>query len=156
MKTPLLSGPEPDSAGYLTAAEILKGQLAGYPTDTYAHHGNQDLNRLQREHPHWSIQLVANGRDQGSRRTAATGRAGLVSLFAPALSELEARLSGDRRAAESKIGRSAGRRQIHKPRDDIAPNWMIWPPSRTQQAASQTAPNRRSARSRAKNRGDTR
>ena len=25
----------------------------------------------------------------------------------------------------------SGRRQIHKPRDDIAPNWVIWPPSRT-------------------------
>ena len=36
MKTPLLSDREPDSADYLTAAEILKGQLVGYPTDTYA------------------------------------------------------------------------------------------------------------------------
>jgi hypothetical protein len=73
MKTPLLSDPEADSAGYLTAAEILQGQLAGYPTDTYAHHGNEDLDRLQREHPHWSIQLVANGR--GSGVTAPTRRA---------------------------------------------------------------------------------
>lgn len=64
----LLSGREADSAGYLTAAEILKGQLAGYPTDTYAHNGNEDLDRLQREHPDWSIQLVANGR--GSAVTA--------------------------------------------------------------------------------------
>jgi hypothetical protein len=103
MKTPLLSGREADSAGYLTAAEILKGQLAGYPTDTYAHHGNQDLDRLQREHPDWPIQLVANGRGiGGSRRTDAAGKAGLVNLFAPALSELEARLGGDRGAAESK------------------------------------------------------
>jgi hypothetical protein len=37
MKTPPLSDPEADSAGYLTAAEILTGQLAGYPTDTHAH-----------------------------------------------------------------------------------------------------------------------
>ena len=43
MKTPLLSDREADSADYLTAAEILKGQLAGYPTDTYAHNGNEDL-----------------------------------------------------------------------------------------------------------------
>ena len=35
MKTPPLSGREADSAGELTAAEILNGQLAGYPTDTY-------------------------------------------------------------------------------------------------------------------------
>jgi hypothetical protein len=34
MKTPLLSDREADSAGYLTAAEILKGQLAGYPKAT--------------------------------------------------------------------------------------------------------------------------
>ncbi len=34
MKTPLLSDREADSAGYLTAAEILKGQLVGYPTAT--------------------------------------------------------------------------------------------------------------------------
>ena len=58
MKTPLLSGREADPAGYLTAAEILKGQLVGYPADTYAHNGNEDLDRLQREHPDWSIQLV--------------------------------------------------------------------------------------------------
>ena len=62
MKTPLLSGREADSAGYLTAAEILKGQLAGYRADTCARNGNEDLDRLQREHPDWSIQLVANGR----------------------------------------------------------------------------------------------
>jgi hypothetical protein len=62
MNTPLLSGREADSAGYLTAAEILQGQLAGYPTDTYAHHGNKDLDRLQREHPDWPIQPVANSR----------------------------------------------------------------------------------------------
>jgi hypothetical protein len=130
MKTPLLSDPEADSAGYLTAAEILQGQLAGYPTDTYAHHGNEDLDRLQREHPHWSIQLVANGRGSGVTAHRRDGQGGLVSLLAPALSELEARLRGDRSAAESKIGRSVGRRQIHKPRDDIAPNWVIWPPSR--------------------------
>ena len=93
----------------------------GYPTDTYAHNGNEDLDRLQREHPDWSTQLVANGR--GSEVTAhrRDGQGGLVSLFAPTLSELEAKLRGDRRAAESKIGRSVGRRQIHKPRDDIAP-----------------------------------
>jgi hypothetical protein len=54
MKTPLLSDREADSADYLTAAEILKGQLAGYPTDTYAHNRNEDLDRLQREHPDWS------------------------------------------------------------------------------------------------------
>ena len=125
MKTPLLSGREADSAGYLTAAEILKGQLAGYPTDTYAHHGNQDLDRLQREHPDWPIQLVANGRGSGVTAHRRDGQGGLVSLFAPTLSQLEARLRGDRRAAESKIGRSVGRRQIHKPRDDIAPNWVI-------------------------------
>jgi hypothetical protein len=58
MKTPPLSGREADPAGYLTAAEILQGQLAGYPADTHAHNGNQDLDRLQREHPDWSIQLV--------------------------------------------------------------------------------------------------
>ena len=75
MKTPLLSGREADSAGYLTAAEILNGQLAGYPTDTCARNGNQDPDRLQREHPDWSIQLVANGGDQGPRRTDATGKA---------------------------------------------------------------------------------
>jgi hypothetical protein len=75
MKTPLLSGREPDSAGYLTAAEILKGQLAGYPTDTYAHNGNKDLDRLQHEHPDWPIQLVANRRGSGSQRTGATGKA---------------------------------------------------------------------------------
>jgi len=34
MKTPLLSDREADSADYLTAAEILKGQLVGYPTAT--------------------------------------------------------------------------------------------------------------------------
>ena len=45
MKTPLLSGREAGSAGYLTAAEI-KGQLVGYPTDTYAHNGNEDLARV--------------------------------------------------------------------------------------------------------------
>jgi len=45
MKTLLLSDREADSAGYLTAAEILKGQLAGYPTGTYAHNGNEDLDR---------------------------------------------------------------------------------------------------------------
>jgi hypothetical protein len=136
LKTPLLSDREADSADYLTAAEILKGQLVGYPTDTYAHNGNEDLDRLQREHPDWSTQLVANGR--GSEVTAhrRDGQGGLVSLFAPTLSELEAKLRGDRRAAESKIGRSVGRRQIHKPSDDIAPNWVIRPPSRTQQAAS--------------------
>jgi hypothetical protein len=131
MKTPLLSGREADSAGYLTATEILKGQLVGYPADTYAHNGNEDLDRLQREHPDWSIQLVANGRGSGVTAHRRDGQGGLVSLFAPALSELEARLRGDRRAAESKIGRSVGRRQIHKPRDDIAPNWVVWPPSRT-------------------------
>ena len=65
MKTPLLSDREADSAGYLTAPEILKGQLAGYPTDTYAHNGNEDPDRLQREHPDWSIQPVANGRRSG-------------------------------------------------------------------------------------------
>ena len=43
MKTPLLCGREADSAGYLTAAEILQGQLAGYPADTYARNGNEDL-----------------------------------------------------------------------------------------------------------------
>ena len=118
MKTPLLSDREADSAGYLTVAEILKGQLVGYPTDTYAHNGNEDLDRLQREHPDWSIQFVANGRGSGVMAHRRDGQGGLVSLF-------------DRRAAESKIGRSVGRRQIHKPRDDIAPNWGIWPPSRT-------------------------
>ena len=75
MKTSLLSGREADSADHLTAADILKGQLVGYPADTCAHNGNQDLDRLQREHPDWSIQLLANGRDQGSRRTDATGKA---------------------------------------------------------------------------------
>ena len=75
MKTPLLSSRDADSAGYLTAVEILNGQLAGYPTDSYAHNGNEDLDRLQREHPDWPIQLVANGRDQGPRPTAATGKA---------------------------------------------------------------------------------
>jgi hypothetical protein len=75
IKTPLLSGRQADPADSLTAAEILKGQLAGYPTDTYAHNGNQDLDPLQGEHPDWSIQLAANGRDQGSRRTNATGKA---------------------------------------------------------------------------------
>ena len=131
MKTPLLSDPEADSADYLTAAEILTGQLAGYPTDTYGHNANEDLDRLQREHPDWSIQLVANGRGSGVTAHRRDGQGGLVSLFAPTLSELEARLRGDRRAAESKISRSAGRQQIHKPRDDTAPNWVIWPPSRT-------------------------
>ena len=118
MKTPLLCGREADSADYLTAAEILKGQLVGYPTDTYAHNGNEDLDRLQREHPDWSIQFVANGRGSGVTAHRRDGQGGLVSLV-------------DRRAAESKIGRSVGRRQIHKPCDDIAPNWVIWPPSRT-------------------------
>ena len=84
MKTPLLSGREADSAGYLTAAEILKGQLVGYPTDTYAHNGNEDLDRLQREHPDWSIQLVANGRGSGVTAHRRDGQGGLVSLFAPA------------------------------------------------------------------------
>jgi hypothetical protein len=65
MRTPLRSDREADSADYLMAAENLKGQLAGYPTDTYAHNGNEDLDRLQREHPDWSIQLVANGRGSG-------------------------------------------------------------------------------------------
>jgi hypothetical protein len=125
MKTLLLSGRKADSAGYLTAAEILNGQLAGYPTDTYARNGNEDLDRLQREHPDWSIQLVANGRGSGVTAHRRDGQGGLVSLFAPALSELEARPRGNRRAAGPKIGRSAGRRQIHKPRDDIAPNWVI-------------------------------
>jgi hypothetical protein len=41
MKPSLLSDREADSAGYLTAAGILKGQLVGYPTDTYAHNGNE-------------------------------------------------------------------------------------------------------------------
>lgn len=136
MKTPLLSGREADPAGYLTAAEILKGQLVGYPTDTYTHNGNKDLDRLQREHPDWSIQLVANGQVSGVTAHRRDRQGGLVSLFAPTLSELEARLRGDRRAAESKIGRSVGRQQIHKPPDNIAPNWVIWPPSPTQQAAS--------------------
>jgi hypothetical protein len=131
MKTPLLSDREADSADHLTAADILKGQLVGYPTDTHAHNGNQDLDRLQREHPDWSIQLVANGRGSAVTAHRRDGQGGLVSLVAPALSELEARLRGDRRAADPKIGRSVGRRQIHKPRDDIAPNWVIWPPSRT-------------------------
>ena len=75
MKTPLLSDREADSAGYLTAAEILKGQLAGYPADTYAHNGNQDLDRLQREHPDWSIQLVANGRGSGVTAHRRDGKA---------------------------------------------------------------------------------
>lgn len=76
MKTPLLSGREPDSAGYLTAAEILTGQVAGYPADTCAHHGNQDLDRLQREHPGLAdpARRERPG-DQGSRRTNATGKA---------------------------------------------------------------------------------
>ena len=43
MKTPLLADREADPADYLTAAEILKGQLVWYPTDTYAHNGNEDL-----------------------------------------------------------------------------------------------------------------
>ena len=88
MKTPLLSGREADSAGYLTAAEILKGQLVGYPTDTYAHNGNEDLDRLQREHPDWSIQLVANGRGSGVTAHRRDGQGGLVSLFAPTLLSL--------------------------------------------------------------------
>ena len=125
MKTPLLSGRAADSAGYLTAAKILKGQLVGYRADTHAHNGNENLDRLQREHPDWSIQLVANGRGSGVTAHRRDGHGGLVSLVAPALSELEARLRGDRRAADPQIGRSAGRRQIHKPRDDIAPNWVI-------------------------------
>lgn len=62
MKTPLLSGREADSADYLTAAEILKGQLVGYPTDTYAHNGNEDLDRLQREHPDSSPEERRSGR----------------------------------------------------------------------------------------------
>ena len=124
MKTPLLSGREADSAGYLTAAEILNGQLAGYPTDTCARNGNQDPDRLQREHPDWSIQLVANGRGSGVTAHRRDGQGGLVSLFTPALSELKAGPRGNRRTADPN-GRSAGRRQIHKPRDDIAPNWVI-------------------------------
>ena len=99
MKTPLLSGPEADSAGDLTAAEILKGQLAGYPTDTYALNGNQDLDWLQREHPDWPIQLVANGRGSGVTAHRCDGQGSLMSLFAPALPEPEARLRGDRSAA---------------------------------------------------------
>jgi hypothetical protein len=94
MKTPLLSGRAADSAGCLMAAEILNGQLAGYPTDTYAHNGNEDLDRLQREHPDWSIQLVANGRGSGVTAHRRDGQGGLVSPFAPTLSELEARLRG--------------------------------------------------------------
>jgi hypothetical protein len=125
MKTPLLSGPEADSAGYLTAAEILKGQLAGYPTDTYAHNRHQDSDRLQREHPDRSTQLIANGQGPGATAHRRHGQRGVVNLFAPALPEPETRLRGDHRATESKIGRSVGRRQIHKPRDDIAPNWVI-------------------------------
>lgn len=82
MKTPLLSGPEADSAGYLTAAEILKGQLVGYPADTYAHTGNEDLDRLQHEHPDWSIRLVANGRGSGVMAHRRDGQGGLASLRA--------------------------------------------------------------------------
>lgn len=68
---PLLSGREADSAGYLTAAEILKGQLAGYPTDTYAHNGNEDLDRrssasIRTDRSSSSRTAV----DQGSRRFA--------------------------------------------------------------------------------------
>jgi hypothetical protein len=55
MKTPLLSDRVADSADHLTAAEILKGHLVGWPTDTYAHNGNEDPDRLLREHPAWSI-----------------------------------------------------------------------------------------------------
>ena len=85
MKTPLLSGREADPAGYLTAAEILKGQLAGYPTDTYARNGNEgDLDRLQREHPDWPVQLVADGRGSGVTAHRRDGQGGLVSLVAPA------------------------------------------------------------------------
>ena len=83
MKTPLLSGREADSAGYLTAAEILQGQLVGYPADTHARNGNQDLDRLQREHPGWPIQLIANGRGSGVAAHRRDGQGGLVSLFAP-------------------------------------------------------------------------
>jgi hypothetical protein len=75
MNTPPLSGHEADSAGYLTAAQILKGQLVGNPTDTHAHNGNEDLDRLQREHPDWSIRSSRTAGDQGSRRTDATGKA---------------------------------------------------------------------------------
>ena len=75
MKTPLLSGREAaDSAGYLTAAEILNGQLVGYPADTYAHNGNEDLDRLPREHPDWSIQLGVNGRGSGVTAHRRDGR----------------------------------------------------------------------------------
>ena len=84
MKTPPLAGREADSAGYLTAAEILKGQLVGYPTDTYARNGNEGLDRLQRGPPDWSIQLVANGRGSGVTAHRRDGQGGLVSLFAPA------------------------------------------------------------------------
>ena len=83
MKTPLLPGREADSTGYLTAAEILQDQLAGYPADTYARNGNEDLDRLQREHPDWPIQLVANGRGSGVTAHRRDGQGGLVSLFAP-------------------------------------------------------------------------
>ena len=75
MKTPLLSGREADPADYLTAAEILKGQLAGYPTDTYA----TTATRTQIG----SSASIRTGRssssrtagDQGPRRTDATGKA---------------------------------------------------------------------------------
>ena len=83
MKTPLLSGREADSAGYLTAAEILQDQLAGYPADTYARNGHEDPDRLQREHPDWSIQLVANGRGSGATAHRRDGHGAMVSLFAP-------------------------------------------------------------------------
>ena len=76
MNTPLLSDREADPAGDLTAAEILKGQLAGYPTDTYAHNGNEDLDRLQHEHPDWSIQPVANGRGSGVTAHRRDGQGG--------------------------------------------------------------------------------
>ena len=110
MKTPLLSGREADSADYLTAAEILKGQLVGYPTDTYAHNGNEDLDRLQREHPDWSIQFVANGRGSGVTAHRRDGQGGLVSLFAPALSSLRRPGATAGRLNRKSVGQWAGGR----------------------------------------------
>jgi len=75
MNTPLLSGREADSAGYLTAAEILKGQLVGIrltPTPTMATRtriGSSASIRTGRS----SSSRTAG--DQGSRRPDATGKA---------------------------------------------------------------------------------
>jgi hypothetical protein len=83
-------------------------------------------NVLQREHP--------NCRDPARRERpgirghgahyAPTRRPGESPRACP--SELEARLRATAGRLNRKSVGSVGRWQIHKPHDDIAPNWVIW------------------------------